>query len=79
METLFQPSINDQKPQTASSSGEYETQLELLSKGLPGFEVAEALNRVGGNTVLYKELLACFKGDIRKLGGPPPEPHFSEG
>ncbi len=51
---------NDLKP-LASPSGEYNAQLDLLSKGLPGFDVAKALKRVSGNTVLYKELLWDFR------------------
>jgi len=53
----------DNEPLTGPSR-ENDAQAELLSKGLPGFEVAEALRRVGGNIVLYKELLLDFRKNI---------------
>jgi two-component system sensor histidine kinase/response regulator len=54
----------DGRETIAGPSGKHDAQLELLTKGLPGFEVAEALRRVGGNTVLFKELLADFRRNI---------------
>jgi two-component system, sensor histidine kinase and response regulator len=47
---------------TYDSNAENDAKWTWLSEALPGFDVADALDRLGGNITCYKELLA----DLRK-------------